>query len=342
MKVVILAGGYGTRIGEESQFKPKPMIEIGGKPILWHIMKEYSHYGFNEFVICAGYRQHMIKQWFADYFLRCSDITFDYSEGKNEMIIHQTQIEPWKVTVVDTGLNTMTGGRVKRIQKFVGEKPFYLTYGDAVSDALLIDAVAEPDDNGRTCHKCENDDKHCKDAEFAIGVGNCLCDILELQEICSTHERGKTECDERSNRIELLSSFLAFLLETFQRRKRIGQKLNNDARIDVRRNAEREHGCFCKRAAGEDIQVLKEVSVACLFLHPRGHDAGIKERNRDDGSKTENHDDEQSEQNLLSDLGDTPSSLERFEHLTSPQPSRLPFRFFLLRKQRTSLPERSA
>ena len=113
MKVVILAGGYGTRITEESQFRPKPMIEIGGKPILWHIMKEYSHYGFNEFVICAGYRQHMIKQWFADYFLRCSDVTFDYSEGNNNMIIHETSIEPWKVTVCDTGYSTMTGGKLQ-------------------------------------------------------------------------------------------------------------------------------------------------------------------------------------------------------------------------------------
>ncbi len=134
MKVVILAGGYGTRISEESQFRPKPMIEIGGKPILWHIMKEYSYYGFNEFIICAGYRQHMIKEWFADYFLRCSDITFDYTSGKNEMTVHQTSIDPWKVTVVDTGYNTMTGGRVKRIQPYVGNERFMLTYGDGVCD----------------------------------------------------------------------------------------------------------------------------------------------------------------------------------------------------------------
>ncbi len=134
MKVVILAGGYGTRISEESQFRPKPMIEIGGKPILWHIMKEYSYYGFNEFVICAGYRQHMIKEWFADYFLRCSDITFDYTAGKNEMTVHQTSIEPWKVTVADTGYSTMTGGRVKRIKPYVGNETFMLTYGDGVCD----------------------------------------------------------------------------------------------------------------------------------------------------------------------------------------------------------------
>lgn len=134
MKVVILAGGYGTRISEESHLKPKPMIEIGGKPILWHIMKEYSYYGFNEFIICAGYKQHIIKEWFADYFLYNSDITFDFMNGVNTMIVHDKHVEAWKVTVVDTGLNTMTGGRVKRIQKFVGEEPFFMTYGDGVSD----------------------------------------------------------------------------------------------------------------------------------------------------------------------------------------------------------------
>lgn len=137
MKVVILAGGYGTRISEESKFKPKPMIEIGGKPILWHIMKEYSYYGFNEFIICAGYKQHIIKSWFADYFLRNSDITFDFTSGRDEMIIHDQRCEPWKVTVVDTGLNTMTGGRIKRIQKYVGNEPFLMTYGDAVCDVNI-------------------------------------------------------------------------------------------------------------------------------------------------------------------------------------------------------------
>jgi hypothetical protein len=109
MKVVILAGGLGTRISEESVYKPKPMIEIGNMPILWHIMKEYSYYGFHDFVICAGYKQHMIKEWFADYFLHTSDITFDFTRGQNEMIVHNHHTEPWKVTVVDTGLNTMTG-----------------------------------------------------------------------------------------------------------------------------------------------------------------------------------------------------------------------------------------
>lgn len=134
MKAVILAGGFGTRISEESQFKPKPMVELGGMPILWHIMKLYGHYGINEFVICAGYKQHVIKEYFADYFLHTSDITYDFTHGKNEMIVHHNTSEPWKVTVVDTGLNTMTGGRVKRIRDYVGNEPFMLTYGDGVAN----------------------------------------------------------------------------------------------------------------------------------------------------------------------------------------------------------------
>ena len=134
MKVVILAGGKGTRISEESQYRPKPMVEIDNMPILWHIMKEYSYYGFNEFVICAGYKQHIIKEWFANYFLHNSDITFDYTNGKNEMIVHNHHCEPWKVTIVDTGLNTMTGGRIKRIKEYVNDEPFFMTYGDGVCD----------------------------------------------------------------------------------------------------------------------------------------------------------------------------------------------------------------
>ena len=134
MKVVLLAGGFGTRITEESQYKPKPMVEIGGAPILWHIMKEYAHYGYNEFIICAGYRQNYIKEWFAEYFLHNSDVTFDYTNGKNEMTIHESHLEPWKVTVVDTGLHTMTGGRIKRVQKYIGNEPFLMTYGDGVCD----------------------------------------------------------------------------------------------------------------------------------------------------------------------------------------------------------------
>ena len=132
MKVVIVAGGFGTRISEESYLKPKPMIEIGERPILWHIMKEYSRYGFNEFVICLGYKQHVVKEFFADYFLHTSDITFDLAT--NEMTVHNNVAEPWKVTLVDTGLNTMTGGRVKRIRPYVGEETFMLTYGDGVAN----------------------------------------------------------------------------------------------------------------------------------------------------------------------------------------------------------------
>lgn len=133
MKAVILAGGYGTRISEESQFKPKPMIEIGGMPILWHIMKLYTHYGVNEFIICAGYKQHVIKEWFADYFLHTSDITFDFTQD-DKIIVHNKRAEKWKVTVVDTGLDTMTGGRLKRIRNFIGDEPFFMTYGDGVSN----------------------------------------------------------------------------------------------------------------------------------------------------------------------------------------------------------------
>ncbi|MFA6335710.1 MAG: glucose-1-phosphate cytidylyltransferase [Bacteroidales bacterium] len=149
MKVVILAGGYGVRISEESQFKPKPIIEIGEKPILWHIMKEYSYYGYNEFVICAGYKQHMIKEWFADYFLHNCDITFDFTKGQNDMIIHNCHLEPWKVTVVDTGLNTMTGGRIKRIQPYIGDETFMMTYGDGVCDVNINDLVAYHQSHGK-------------------------------------------------------------------------------------------------------------------------------------------------------------------------------------------------
>ena len=110
------------------------MIELGGHPIIWHIMKEYSYYGFNEFIICAGYKQHMIKEWFADYFLRRSDVTFDYSDGRSDITVHESSCEPWKVTVVDTGLDTMTGGRIKRVQKYIGDETFMMTYGDGVCD----------------------------------------------------------------------------------------------------------------------------------------------------------------------------------------------------------------
>ncbi len=143
MQVVILAGGFGTRISEESQLKPKPMIEIGGMPILWHIMKNYAAYGFNEFIICAGYKQQVVKDFFNDYFLHHSDVTFDFTNSTNRMRVHKTYTEQWKVTVADTGLNTMTGGRIKRIRKYLrADEPFLLTYGDGVSD-VDIPALVE-------------------------------------------------------------------------------------------------------------------------------------------------------------------------------------------------------
>ncbi|MEG1118435.1 MAG: glucose-1-phosphate cytidylyltransferase, partial [Janthinobacterium sp.] len=132
MKAVILAGGLGTRISEESHLRPKPMIEIGGKPIIWHIMKIYSHYGINDFVICLGYKGYVIKEYFANYFLHMSDVTFDMAE--NRMDIHNRHAEPWRVTLVDTGENTATGGRLKRVRDYVGNETFCLTYGDGVSD----------------------------------------------------------------------------------------------------------------------------------------------------------------------------------------------------------------
>lgn len=141
MKAVILAGGLGTRISEESYLRPKPMIEIDGAPILWHIMKYYSHYGFTQFVICCGYKGYVIKEYFADYYLHRSDVTFDFT-AENRMIMHSNAAEPWIVTLVDTGLETQTGGRIQRIRPYLDEKTFMLTYGDGVSDvdlrALLI------------------------------------------------------------------------------------------------------------------------------------------------------------------------------------------------------------
>lgn len=148
MKVVLLAGGFGTRISEESEYVPKPMIKIGGMPILWHIMKEYSHYGFNDFIVCAGYKQHVVKEWFADYFLHTSDITFDFTEG-NKMIVHDMHAEPWKVTVVNTGLNTMTGGRIKRIQKYIGNERFMMTYGDGVCDVDMNELLRFHENHGK-------------------------------------------------------------------------------------------------------------------------------------------------------------------------------------------------
>lgn len=140
MKVVILAGGFGTRISEESHLKPKPMVEIGGRPILWHIMKIYSHYGFNDFIVCLGYKAYCIKEYFAHYFLHEADVTFDFSVS-NQQIVHNHHAEPWRVTLVNTGVNTMTGGRVKRVQQYVGQEPFMLTYGDGVSNINIANLV---------------------------------------------------------------------------------------------------------------------------------------------------------------------------------------------------------
>ena len=148
MKVVLLAGGLGTRISEESQYRPKPMIEIGGRPILWHIMKGYSHYGYHDFIICAGYKQQMIKEWFSHYFIYTSDVTFDFTQG-SETILEQQHSEPWRVTVVDTGYDTMTGGRIKRIQKYVGDEPFLMTYGDGVCDVDIHELVAFHQSHGK-------------------------------------------------------------------------------------------------------------------------------------------------------------------------------------------------
>jgi glucose-1-phosphate cytidylyltransferase len=139
MKVVILAGGMGTRISEETEYKPKPMIEIGGKPILWHIMKIYSHYKFNEFIICCGYKGYIIKEYFANYFLHQADVTIDLQE--NKLDVHFSHAEPWKITLVDTGLNTMTGGRIKRIEKYINNDSFMLTYGDGIGDVKIDELV---------------------------------------------------------------------------------------------------------------------------------------------------------------------------------------------------------
>jgi len=148
MKVVILAGGFGTRISEESHLKPKPMIEIGERPILWHIMKIYSHFGFNDFIICLGYKGYSIKEYFAHYSLYESDVTIDFRDS-NRRFVHNHTVEPWSVTLVNTGLQTMTGGRVKRIQPYIGNEPFMMTYGDGVSDVNIRELVAFHHSHGK-------------------------------------------------------------------------------------------------------------------------------------------------------------------------------------------------
>lgn len=149
MKVVILAGGYGTRISEETDTRPKPMVEIGGKPVIWHIMKIYSQHGFNEFIICLGYRGFFIKEYFANYFLHQSDLTIDLQDNSKE--IHSNNSENWKITLVDTGLNTMTGGRIKRIEKYIGNKTFLLTYGDGLSNVNITELIKNHKENQKKC-----------------------------------------------------------------------------------------------------------------------------------------------------------------------------------------------
>jgi len=180
LKVVILAGGFGTRIGEESHLKPKPMLEIGERPILWHIMKIYSHYGYNDFIVCLGYKGYCIKEYFAHYFLHESDITFDFRNG-NERIVHQHTAEPWKVTLVNTGLETLTGGRVKRIQPYVGNEPFMLTYGDGVSN-VDIHALVK-------FHKSHNKLATVTSVQPSGRFG--ALDLSETNQVCGFQEKPK-------------------------------------------------------------------------------------------------------------------------------------------------------
>lgn len=149
MKVVLLAGGFGTRISEQSHLIPKPMIEIGEQPILWHIMKYYSSFGCNDFIICCGYKQYVIKEFFADYYLHMCDVTFDFSK-ENRMTVHSNNTEPWRVTLIDTGLNTMTGGRIKRVAKYIGNEPFMMTYGDGVSNVDINRLLTFHKEHGKT------------------------------------------------------------------------------------------------------------------------------------------------------------------------------------------------
>ncbi|MCI6272301.1 MAG: glucose-1-phosphate cytidylyltransferase [Erysipelotrichaceae bacterium] len=184
MKVVILAGGYGTRISEESYLKPKPMIEICGKPIMWHIMKYYSSYGFNEFIICAGYKQEYIKRWFRDYCLTMSDVTFDFGKSDN-IIIHSNKSEPWKVTVVDTGLDTMTGGRIKRIKDYISEEKFLLTYGDGLSNVDLLSLIE--------FHNKSNSILTLSAVEIESRFG--ILDICENGKVSSFREKSKFDTE---------------------------------------------------------------------------------------------------------------------------------------------------
>ncbi len=176
MKVLLLAGGFGTRLSEETDIRPKPMVEIGGRPILWHIMKIYSKYGFNDFVVLLGYKGYYIKEYFTNYFLHQSDITIDMSNGKME--VHNNSSEPWKVTLLDTGLNSMTGGRIKRAQDFVGDEPFMLTYGDGVSNIDIEELVSFHKSHGKamTMTSAQPDGRF---GALSLGENN---QVLEFQE----------------------------------------------------------------------------------------------------------------------------------------------------------------
>ena len=179
MKVLLLAGGFGTRLSEETDIRPKPMVEIGGKPILWHIMKIYSQYGFNEFVVLLGYKGYYIKEYFANYFLHQSDVTIDMSNGKMEVLNNSS--EPWKVTLLDTGLNSMTGGRIKRSQDFIGDEPFMLTYGDGVSDIDINELVKFHKSHGKSMTMTS------AQPEGRFGA----LDIDEIDKVCEFKEKPK-------------------------------------------------------------------------------------------------------------------------------------------------------
>ena len=184
MKVVILAGGKGTRISEESQLKPKPMIEIGDMPIIWHIMKIYYAYGFDEFIICGGYKQHMIKQWFSNYYLWNNDVTFEYG-SQNNAIVHRRESEKWKVTIVDTGQETLTGGRIRKIRSYIGDESFMLTYGDGLADIDIGELL--------NCHKKSNAVATITAAKIQQRFG--VLSIDEKDRITSFREKSESDAE---------------------------------------------------------------------------------------------------------------------------------------------------
>lgn len=182
MKVVILAGGAGTRISEESDFRPKPMVEIGGRPILWHIIKEYSHYGHRDFIICAGYKQEYIKEWFSNYLLYTSNVTFDFANG-GAMTFHQGMTEPWKITICDTGSDTMTGGRIKRIEPYVRGETFLMTYGDGVCDVDISRLIEFHKQHGKIATL----------TSVILQQEKGVLDISEFGSVCAFREKGKSD-----------------------------------------------------------------------------------------------------------------------------------------------------